>query len=123
MVSLPGTASSSARWGLDPPQGLGVLLGVPCASLVGAGSPWGLSAWFDLPCLRLEQLLFALGVFSVGTGRAACECQGTRCPQPATAPVPGSGGTASRELKRYPRKRECSCFNYLAAVRTWCGGN
>lgn len=35
---------------------------------------------------------------------------------------PASPG-ASRDIKWYPRKRECGCFNDLAAVRAWCGGN
>lgn len=48
MASLLGTASSTARWGLDPPWGLSIL---PRATLRGGGPPQDLSEWFDLPCL------------------------------------------------------------------------
>lgn len=118
MASLLGTASSTAQWGLDPAMGAQhPASGIPQGCWASPGSLGVVQS--ALPS-GLEWLLLALGALSVGAGIG---CHSTRCPQAAPAPVPGGGRAASGELNWYPRKRECSCFNYLAAVRTWCGGN
>lgn len=92
--------------GLEPPSGAQhPAWGTSCIPY-GSPHPWGLSAGFGVPCQGLGAALRCL---------SAWELWGTRCPHPA--PV-----AASREMK-YPRRRECSCFNESAVVRTWCGGN
>lgn len=78
-----------------------------------------------VPRCGLICLAFASGAALICSGCAQCRYRvlGHMSPTRDSPSTGQRGVAASGELRWYPRNRECGCFNYLAAVRTWCGGN